>query len=360
MFTTINYHLSRCGSSNAKYIQGGNPEVIIPDGFDTTNLSWLDLSYLDTSAEIIININSERTHGASWLLQKDLGTCRDENGNEFPNPAGLAYNDYSSYGRGKYNLDKPIFAKLPGNKWALHDFRTQFKANTPENPLEDGGGSAVKAAARSGENEDGNPVTDLVVRCSNVQRNIFNEAQCRVSYHEDACQSEPLPDPDNYNRVVMYDPGNDLVNVERVSKYLPQHAGPDNGGVVICGSENEVAPIPTEDDHFDVTNRKVEAGPIHTYAQKATVWVEVVLRAEDQLCQRLAFGLSKIFATSTSTNSDSRNSETNIAVYDNFVNACFSTYKDVMTRMSFNQEMSEQRKLSPLFVIFSLCPIFLT
>ena len=116
-------------------------------------------------------------------------------------------------------------AKLPGNKWALHDFCTQFKANTPENPLGDGGGSAVKTTARSGENEYGNPVTDLVVRCSNVQRNIlFNEAQCQVSYHKDACQSEPLPDPENYNRVVMYDPSNDLVNVERVSKYLPLYA----------------------------------------------------------------------------------------------------------------------------------------
>ena len=30
----------------------------------------------------------------------------------------------------------------------------------------------------------------------------------------------------------------------------------------VCGSENEVAPIPMEDDHFDVTNRKVEPGKI--------------------------------------------------------------------------------------------------
>jgi hypothetical protein len=330
----------RCGSSKAKYIQGGNPEVIIPDGFNATILSWLDLTTLDTSTEIV-NINADRTSDASWLLQKDLDTCQDENGVEFPDPARLAYTDYFSYGRGKYNLDKPIFAKLPGDKWALHDFRTQFKANTPENPLQDGGGSAMKAAARSGANDD-NPKTDLVVRCSNVQRNIFNEGQCRISYHQDACQSVPLPNPNDFYRVYMYDPGS--TTVDAVSKYTPTYAGPDNGGVVVCGSENEVAPIPTEDDHFDVTNRKMEAGPINTYAQKVNVWLEVVLGAQDQLCQRLAFGLSKIFATSTETNPDSGNSETNIGVYDNFVNSCFSTYRDVMKKLSFNQEMSEQRE----------------
>ena len=126
--------------------------------------------------------------------------------------------------------------------------------------------------------------------------------------------------------------------------------------LTVCGSENEVAPIPTEDDHFDLSNRKMESGPINAYAQKSTVWIEVVLGAQDQLCQRLAFGLSKIFATSTETNSDSSNSETNIGVYDNFVNACFSTYRDVMKRMSFNQEMSEQCKSIYLAFTFPSSP----
>ena len=63
----------------------------------------------------------------------------------------------------------------------------------------------MKAAARSGNNDDGNPDTDLVVRCSNVQRNVFNEATCRISYHEDACVSVPLPDPEDY-RIEMQNP----------------------------------------------------------------------------------------------------------------------------------------------------------
>ena len=87
----------------------------------------------------------------------------------------------------------------------------------------------MKAAARSGDNDDGNPDTDLVVRCSNVQRNIFNEATCKISYHEDACTSVPLPDPDDLYRSVMYNPGD---RVEDLRKYLPEYAGPANGGVI--------------------------------------------------------------------------------------------------------------------------------
>ncbi|KAL3805312.1 hypothetical protein HJC23_009019 [Cyclotella cryptica] len=329
---------AKCGNpSKVKLIQGGNPEVIVPDGFDLSTLSWIDLSSFDSSE--IVNVNMERTLDSSWLLQKNLDACKDQNGDKFPNPARLAYTDYFSYGHGKYNLDKPIFAKIPGEKWALHDFRTLFKGNTADDPLEDGGGATMKAAARSGDNDDGNPDTDLVVRCSNVQRNIFNEKKCRISYHPNACSSVPLPDPNDFFKSSMRNPGE---GVDELWKYIPPYAGPDNGGVVVCGSENEISPNPFEDDHFDVTNRKVEPGPIDYAAQKTTVWIEVVLAAQDQLCQRLAFGLSKIFATSTDTNADSFNTETNIGVYDNFVTSCFSTYRDVMKKVSFNQEMSEQ------------------
>jgi hypothetical protein len=51
--------ISRCGdASKVKLIQGGNPEVSIPDGFDTTTLSWVDLTALKSSD--IVNINTER------------------------------------------------------------------------------------------------------------------------------------------------------------------------------------------------------------------------------------------------------------------------------------------------------------
>ena len=52
----------------------------------------------------------------------------------------------------------------------------------------------MKRAKRSGDTDDGDDRTDIVTRCSNVQRNIFNEAWCKISYHPDTCETVPLPD----------------------------------------------------------------------------------------------------------------------------------------------------------------------
>ena len=235
----------------------------MPEAFDTAELSWIDLSNLNTSTEIV-NINADRTHDSNWILKQEMSSCDDENGDVIPDPAGLSNIDFSSTGRGKFNLDKPIFAKLPGtNKWALHDIRTIFKSNTKEDPLLDGGGKVMKAAART--IDSGNP-GQLVVRCSNAQRNIFNEESCKLSYDADACVSVPI------GTATIRDPGGD--NPSFVSDYLPSYAGPDNGGVIVCGSENEVAPDVTEDDVYDVTNRKVQSHRINYMDQKQSVWLE--------------------------------------------------------------------------------------
>ena len=123
----------------------------------------------------------------------------------------------------------------------------------------------MKRAARSGDNDDGDSTTDLVTRCSNTDRNVFNEASCKISYHQDACVSSPLPDPNDSYRATMVslfpatrkiflyhisllifiltstilglaisytaqiNPGTG--EAEPVWKYSPDFAGPDNGGV---------------------------------------------------------------------------------------------------------------------------------
>lgn len=84
----------------------------------------------------------------------------------------------------------------------------------------------MMTAARSRDSANINPDIDLVVRCSNVQRNIFNEQYCRISYHHNACVSVPLPVD---GRSVMFNPG---VSREEVDKYLPSFAGPGHGGVI--------------------------------------------------------------------------------------------------------------------------------
>ena len=114
----------------------------------------------------------------------------------------------------------------------------------------------MKRAARSGPNDDGDPTTDVVTRYTNAQRNIFNEEYCKISYHPDACVSTPLPDPGS-DLVFMLNPGEGVA--DKLIKYTPRFAGHDGGGVVVCGSANEIAPDPMEDDTYDVLNRKVQS-----------------------------------------------------------------------------------------------------
>ena len=45
----------------------------------------------------------------------------------------------------------------------------------------------MKAAARNLTSENVEKGNHLVVRCSNTQRNVFNEKQCRISYDDNAC-----------------------------------------------------------------------------------------------------------------------------------------------------------------------------
>ena len=184
-------------------IQGGNPEVKIPQGYEA-NISYLDLTTL--SAAQLVNLNPEKFHDSSWKITANLPSfvsdppsCVDENGATIPDAAGLSYNDYFSYGRGKYNLDASIFAKMANGRWALHDYRSKFQANTVEDPLLDAGGEQMIRARRgaNGPYGDGSPNIDLVTRCSNVEKNIFNEAHCKISYDVNACETVPAPDPDH-------------------------------------------------------------------------------------------------------------------------------------------------------------------
>ena len=376
--------------TKVKYILGGNPVVNIPDDYnynDLSDLNWLDLSDLSvgtytgddettTAQEVevtadLMNLTPNITHDSNWILTKDLDTCTDENGNDLPDPAGLSNTDYRSFGRGKYNMDQPVLIKMPplvsedGNvgpsRWAIHDLRTQFIENTVENPKEDGGGSFMKRAGRSGlntndetKNNYNESTVALVTRCTNTQRNVFNEQYCKISYDENACVSDPLPDPNDDYRQFTIDPG-DGQTVEPMYKFEPSYAGPNKGGVVICGSPNEIAPNPFDDDTYDVQNRKVQSHRIDYINQKRDIWVESVIHANDQACQRLGFNLHKIFATQTEANADNSNTETNVHVLDGFVRNCWGTYGEVMRMASHMDEMVRIYRYVRFVCLFVCC-----
>ena len=82
---------------------------------------------------------------------------------------------------------------------------------------------------RAARTDDGDPNRDMVTRCTNAPRTLFNEHACKISFDEEACVSTPLPDPADNNKVYVLDPGKG--SPERVYKYRPSFAGPDGGGV---------------------------------------------------------------------------------------------------------------------------------
>jgi len=145
----IYYDSDECNAKCAnqkfvKYITLGNPEVNLPDEIDLTpqgfNISYIDMSTEPLDTFTVLNANITNT--SSYILNKPYnnGACpSDENGYDIPDPAQMSNTDYFSYGRGKYNMDKPTFVKMPNGKWAIHDLRTAFYDNTVDDPRMDGG-----------------------------------------------------------------------------------------------------------------------------------------------------------------------------------------------------------------------------
>ena len=76
--------------------------------------------------------------------------------------------------------------------------------------------------------------------------------------------------------------------------------------------------------------------------QKRDVWSRVNLHAPDQLRQKLAWHLSKTFATSTDDNADAIGTEQNVQTYDKFVTSCMGTFKELVKLESYDPELSLQ------------------
>jgi hypothetical protein len=79
--------------------------------------------------------------------------------------------------------------------------------------------------------------------------------------------------------------------------YLANVIG-NTGGTLVCGSQGEVAPDPTQDDHFEIQLYDVDTldsmKPLASPRQ--TIWTHHALYSSDQLRQRMAWALSQILA----------------------------------------------------------------
>jgi hypothetical protein len=76
-------------------------------------------------------------------------------------------------------------------------------------------------------------------------------------------------------------------------------------GVLVCGSPNEVASDPLEDDYFDIVHQDADCiGCLDAYgdyySQKQSVWTMTILEAEDQLCHKVShLGLNPLNSSFT-------------------------------------------------------------
>lgn len=219
----------------------------------------------------------------------------------------------TAYDKTRFNEGKPVFARLPGgdsSTYALFDARPLLVENTIDAPAPDGGGSAM---IRSAHGQD-----HLVTMCANAPYTPFNEDGCRLSLDDNACVNAKLQQvPD----------GGNWVSVLKYQDYLPVYRGASGGGVVVCGSENEVAPDPTSSDSFDLNNMKVQSNAVDYDDQKRNVWTQMALTAPDQLGQRMAFALSQIFSISPPMLTDPWGTEPNVNFYDIFVNHGLKNYR---------------------------------
>lgn len=230
------------------------------------------------------------------------------------------------YDKTRFNEDalQPVFAVLPSGDYALFDARPLLVENTIDAPAPDGGGAAMIQSAHGHEH--------LVTMCTNAPYTPFNEEGCRLSLDDNACVNGKIQN--SYA-------GQNWANIIKFQDYLPSYRGAAGGGVVVCGSPNEVAPDPTSSDSFDLNNMKVQSEDIDYDDQKRNVWTQMALTAPDQLGQRMAFALSQIFAISPPMLTDPWGSEPNIVFYDIFVNHGLKNYRDVLKRVSFNPKMGE-------------------
>jgi hypothetical protein len=208
----MNFFIDR----ECKAIRHGNPTVNLDPNFvNMTDLHLLDLSEMNETSVSPINVN--QTFGGDWLLK---AAVQDDACAAFPTPYD---NDY----RGadprnpqdiptRFTPDKPVFAKLPDDTYALFDSRLILHGNTVENPIIDGGGNAVlRSTLRT--NRDGFKTMQFpwdeeyyvyndhnIALCSNEQPNFINQDNCVLSYEENVCVKEYI------------ETGNSLVDVELV------------------------------------------------------------------------------------------------------------------------------------------------
>ena len=95
------------------------------------------------------------------------------------------------------------------------------------------------------------------------------------------------------------------------------------------------------DDYADFWNWRLDSSSPYS-EQKKTVFTNIALTADDQLCQRTAFALSQIFSISPKFLTYSSLSEAYLYFYDYFSRNCKTDYKKLLKEIAFSAKLGMQ------------------
>jgi uncharacterized protein (DUF1501 family)/uncharacterized protein (DUF1800 family) len=135
----------------------------------------------------------------------------------------------------------------------------------------------------------------------------------------------------------------DLPNEIRLNE-VAQHFGGETevggGGIMVCGSPNEVHNDPSLDQVFTaVTGRDLQHS---LWRQREHTWTNIALSAEDQLCQKNSWFLAQLLVIArVAIGVQGSHSEVFNGYYDIFTRNCFGNYRDILKEISFHPLMAE-------------------
>lgn len=120
-----------------------------------------------------------------------------------------------------------------------------------------------------------------------------------------------------------------------------------NEGYEVCGSPGEAFNDPTLGNRYqlpdptpsDLKTRELD-WPHPFNSGKSMIWTNVILKAPDQLRQRVAWAIAQILTLSTSGLERSDENEPWVSYYDIFVRNAFGNYRDIMKEVSYHPMMS--------------------
>mmetsp|Transcript_31842 Transcript_31842/g.73213 ORF Transcript_31842/g.73213 Transcript_31842/m.73213 type:complete len:3134 (+) Transcript_31842:2040-11441(+) len=127
---------------------------------------------------------------------------------------------------------------------------------------------------------------------------------------------------------------------DEVVQYYTEQSGRDSSGVLVCGSPGEAENDKSLGHVFDAEGS--QTGEYDRSLTRKFVWLMVVLKANDQLRQRVAWALCQVLVVvKDAIGNENDRTEWFLHYYDIFVRHAFGNYRDILKEISYSPLMAE-------------------